>query len=123
MEKGVAPCGLGARDTLRLEAAMHLYGSEMNDTISPIEASLKWIVNFDHEYIGRDVLKKQVEEGVSKKLVAIKLSKRNIARHDYPVFMMEKKLEKSQVELGLRLSVNQSLLLMFLQNILRLELN
>ncbi len=65
---------------------MHLYGSEMNDTISPIEASLKWIVNFDHEYIGRDVLKKQVEEGVSKKLVAIKLSKRNIARHDYPVF-------------------------------------
>ena len=86
LEKGVAPCGLGSRDTLRLESAMHLYGSEMDDKTSPIEASLKWIVNFDHEYIGRDVLEKQVEEGVSKKLVAIKLTKRNIARHGYPVF-------------------------------------
>ena len=85
LEKGVTPCGLGSRDTLRLEAAMHLYGSEMDDKISPIEASLKWIVNFDHEYIGRDVLEKQVSNGVSKKLVAIKLTKRNIARHGYPV--------------------------------------
>ena len=51
-----------------------------------LKQALKWIVNFDHEYIGRDVLEEQVEEGVSKKLVAIKLTKRNIARHGYPVF-------------------------------------
>lgn len=85
LEKGVVPCGLGARDTLRLEYAMHLYGNEMDSNTTPIEASLSWIVNFDHDYIGRDKLKKQVDEGVSKKLVAIKLTKRNIARHGYPV--------------------------------------
>ena len=85
LENGVAPCGLGCRDTLRLEAGMHLYGSEMNTTTTPYEASLGWIVNSKKPYIGQEVLEQQKEKGVDKKLVAITLTKRNIARHDYPV--------------------------------------
>ena len=85
LENGVAPCGLGCRDTLRLEAGMHLYGSEMNTTTTPYEASLGWIVNSEKEYIGKNILENQKKNGIHKKLVALKLSKRNIARHDYPI--------------------------------------
>ena len=85
LENGVAPCGLGCRDTLRLEAGMHLYGSEMDTTTTPYEASLGWIVNSEKEYIGKNILENQKKNGIHKKLVALKLSKRNIARHDYPI--------------------------------------
>jgi len=85
LESGVTPCGLGCRDTLRLEAGMHLYGSEMDTTTTPYEASLGWIVNSKKPYIGRDVLDNQKKNGIDKKLVAITLTKRNIARHDYPI--------------------------------------
>lgn len=85
MELGVVPCGLGARDTLRLEAAMALYGQDINDTITPLEAGLGWLVHLDkaEDFIGRAVLEQQTAAGVDRKLVGLTLADRNIARHDY----------------------------------------
>ena len=87
LAEGVVPCGLGARDTLRLEAAMHLYGSEMDASTSPLEAGLGWLVHLEmpKPFIGREVLERQSAEGVSRKLVGLKLEGRAIARHGYPV--------------------------------------
>jgi aminomethyltransferase len=84
---GVTPCGLGARDTLRLEAAMHLYGQDMDDTITPLEASLGWLVHLDSkgDFIGRSVLSAQKQSGVTKRLVGLQMQGRNIARHHYLV--------------------------------------
>ena len=87
LASGVTPCGLGARDTLRLEAAMCLYGQEISDTTTPLEAGLGWIVHLDTkgDFIGRDVLVRQKAAGVSRKLVGLNMQGRYIARHDYPV--------------------------------------
>ena len=87
MTAGVVPCGLGARDTLRLEAAMCLYGQDVNDSISPLEAGLSWLVHLDTkgDFIGRSVLESQKASGVKKRLVGLQLEGRNIARHDYAV--------------------------------------
>ncbi|PZO22719.1 MAG: glycine cleavage system aminomethyltransferase GcvT [Leptolyngbya foveolarum] len=87
MELDVEPCGLGARDTLRLEASMALYGQDINDDISPLEAGLGWLVHLDKEadFIGRKVLEQQKANGLERKLVGLTLEGRNIARHDYPV--------------------------------------
>jgi aminomethyltransferase len=87
LASGVTPCGLGARDTLRLEAAMCLYGQDISDTTTPLEAGLGWIVHLDTkgDFIGRDVLEQQKAAGVSRKLVGLNMQGRFIARHDYPV--------------------------------------
>ena len=87
LTEGVVPCGLGARDTLRLEAAMHLYGSEMDASTTPLEAGLGWLVHLEmpKPFIGREVLERQGAEGVTRKLVGLKLQGRAIARHGYPV--------------------------------------
>lgn len=87
LEAGVSPCGLGARDTLRLEAAMPLYGQDISDTTTPLEAGLGWLVHLERkgDFIGRPVLELQKENGVLRKLVGLKMEGRNIARHDYPV--------------------------------------
>ena len=85
LENGVTPCGLGARDTLRLESGMCLYGQDMDDNITPIEAGLNWLVGFEHDYIAKDILAKQKEQGVGKKLVGLQTQGRNIARHGYPL--------------------------------------
>lgn len=84
---GVTPCGLGARDTLRLEAAMALYGQDIDDSTTPLEARLNWLVHLNRktDFIGRAILAKQKYAGVSKKLVGLKMQGRGIARHDYPV--------------------------------------
>lgn len=84
---GVVPCGLGARDTLRLEAAMALYGQDIDDTTTPLEAGLAWLVHLDRkgEFIGRSVLDAQKQSGVTRRLVGLQLEGRNIARHDYPI--------------------------------------
>ena len=84
---GVTPCGLGARDTLRLEAAMALYGQDIDDSTTPLEARLNWLVHLDRKgyFTGRTVLEQQKQEGVGKKLVGLKMQARGIARHDYPV--------------------------------------
>jgi len=88
VEAGVVPCGLGARDTLRLEAAMGLYGQDMTDEKSPLEAGLGWLVHLETkgDFIGRSALEAQKAAGVTQRLVGLQLEGRNIARHDYPVF-------------------------------------
>lgn len=84
---GVTPCGLGARDTLRLEAAMALYGQDIDAMTTPYEAGLRWLVHLDRkgEFIGRSVLEQQHATGVSRRLVGLEMQGRHIARHGYPV--------------------------------------
>jgi len=85
---GVTPCGLGARDTLRLEAAMALYGQDIDDTTTPLEAGLGWLVHLDSkgDFSGRAVLEQQKQTGVARRLVGLQMQGRNIARHGYPVW-------------------------------------
>ncbi len=92
IQAAVTPCGLGARDTLRLEASMHLYGNDINLDTTPFEAGLGWLVHLEmpHDFIGRKALEKQAKEGTRKKLVGIKLQNRGIARKGYPVLYNEK---------------------------------
>ena len=81
---GIQPCGLGARDTLRLEAKMALYGNDIDDTVTPWEAELGWIVKMKKgDFVGRDALEKQKAEGVPRRLVGFEMSDRGIARHGY----------------------------------------
>ncbi len=82
---GIKPIGLAARDTLRLEMGYCLYGNDINDTTSPIEAGLGWITKFSKCFVNDDYLRKQKEEGVTKKLVAFELTERGIPRHDYEI--------------------------------------
>lgn len=86
-DSGVIPCGLGARDTLRLEAAMALYGQDIDDTTTPLEAGLGWLVHLDTkgEFIGRSILAQQKANGVQRRLVGLQTQGRNIARHGYPI--------------------------------------
>jgi aminomethyltransferase len=85
---GIKPAGLGARNTLRLEARMALYGHEIDATISPLEAGLGWIVKLDKgEFVGRDTLLKQKESGVKRKLTGFEMCGRGIARDGYEVFL------------------------------------
>jgi aminomethyltransferase len=87
---GLIPAGLGARDTLRLEAGMSLYGNDINETVTPLEAGLGWIVKLDKgDFIGRDVLERQKEEGLERKLVGFEMVDRGIARHGYPIRLVE----------------------------------
>jgi len=82
---GAMPCGLGARDTLRLEAKMALYGNDIDDTVTPWEADLGWTVKMKKgEFLGRDALERQKAEGVPRKLVGFEMVDRGIARHGYP---------------------------------------
>jgi aminomethyltransferase len=83
---GLVPCGLGARDTLRLEAAMRLYGNDMDETSTVLECDLGWIVGWNKsEFIGKAVLDRQKAEGVPKKIVGFEMIDRAIARHGYDV--------------------------------------
>jgi len=82
---GVIPCGLGARDTLRLEAKMCLYGNDIDDTVTAWEADLGWIVKMGKgDFIGREALARQKEQGVPRNLVGFEMADRGIARHGYP---------------------------------------
>jgi aminomethyltransferase len=86
VDAGAKPCGLGARDTLRLEAKMALYGNDIDETTTPLEADLGWIVKVDKgEFFGRDVLQREKAEGPRRKLVGFEMVDRGIARHGYPV--------------------------------------
>ncbi|NEQ23145.1 MAG: glycine cleavage system aminomethyltransferase GcvT, partial [Microcoleus sp. SIO2G3] len=87
LTKGVTPCGLGSRDTLRLEAAMALYGQDIDETTTPLEAGLGWLVHLDSkgDFIGRSILEQQKQQGVTRRLVGLQMQGRNIARHDYPI--------------------------------------
>ncbi len=84
--EGLLPCGLGARDTLRLEAKMALYGNDIDHSTTPLEADLAWIVKLDKgEFNGRDVLAREKAEGVRRKLAGFEMVDRGIARHGYPI--------------------------------------
>lgn len=95
-EYGIKPIGLGARDTLRLEAGFCLYGHELNDHITPIEAGLGWITKFvdDKPFLGRERMEKQKEEGVTRRLVGIELQEKGIPREGYPI------VDKNGQEIG-----------------------
>ena len=80
---GIKPIGLGARDTLRLEMGFCLYGNDIDDTTSPLEAGLGWITKFTKEFTNSEFLKKQKETGVTKKLIGFKMAEKGIPRHHY----------------------------------------
>src|ERR1700694_2328677 len=82
---GVKPAGLGARDTLRLEAGMRLYGNDMDADTNPLEAGLDWTLNLDKDFIGRDAIVRAREQGVTRRLVGFKMLDRSIPRHGYNV--------------------------------------
>ena len=82
---GIKPIGLAARDTLRLEMGFCLYGNDINDTTSPLEAGLGWITKFTKDFINSENLKKQKEKGVKRKLIGFELNERGIPRHDYEI--------------------------------------
>jgi aminomethyltransferase len=86
---GIKPIGLGARDTLRLEMGYCLYGNDINDTTSPLEAGLGWITKFTKDFINSENLKKQKESGVARKLIGFVLQEKGIPRAHYPITNIE----------------------------------
>lgn len=94
--KGLEPAGLGARDTLRLEARLSLYGNDIDETTNPLEAGLGWVVKLDKgDFIGRAALERIKAEGVTRKLIGFEMTGRGIARHGYPL------LDRNGVKVGL----------------------
>ncbi|SFA96484.1 MULTISPECIES: glycine cleavage system aminomethyltransferase GcvT [unclassified Bacillus (in: firmicutes)] len=93
-EDGVLPCGLGCRDTLRFEANLALYGQELSADISPLEAGIGFAVklNKEEDFLGKQVLLQQKENGLPRKLVGIEMIDRGIPRHGYPVFIGEERI-------------------------------
>jgi aminomethyltransferase len=88
---GILPTGLGARDTLRLEAGMPLYGNDIDDSHTVLEADLEWILKLKKgEFLGKTALEKQKEQGVTRKRAGFELIDRGIARHEYPVYVDRK---------------------------------
>ena len=94
IKAGVTPCGLGARDTLRLEAAYPLYGHELDDETSPLEAGLGWSIKLEkqNDFLGKEALIKQKQNGLKKKLVCLKVNDRLISRQGYKVFSKDNNL-------------------------------
>lgn len=84
-DQNIKPIGLGARDTLRLEMGFCLYGNDIDDTTSPLEAGLGWITKFTKDFTNAANLKKQKEQGVTRKLVGFKMVDKGIPRHDYQI--------------------------------------
>lgn len=99
---GIKPAGLGARDTLRLEMGFCLYGNDIDETTSPLEAGLGWITKFSKEFTNSAALKKQKEEGLKRKLVGFEVLDRGIARHGYTLH------DESGSEIGVVTSGTQS---------------
>jgi aminomethyltransferase len=94
-DTGLVPAGLGARDTLRLEARMCLYGNDMDETTTLIEAGLGWIVSLDEakgDFVGRAVLEEQKKNGPPRRLVGLEVVGRGIARHGHPVYLADEEM-------------------------------
>ncbi|MEO8819523.1 MAG: glycine cleavage system aminomethyltransferase GcvT, partial [Ginsengibacter sp.] len=83
--KGLKPIGLAARDTLRLEMGYCLYGNDIDDSTSPLEAGLGWITKFSKDFVAKDILAKQKAEGVKRKLVGLEMMEKGIPRHGYEI--------------------------------------
>ena len=92
LNDGVKPAGLGARDALRLEMGYSLYGNDLSESITPLEANLGMFINLKRDYVGRDALKTQKEEGVKRILVPFKTTSRRSARKDFEVYQNDKKI-------------------------------
>ena len=90
--KDLKPIGLAARDTLRLEMGYCLYGNDIDDTTSPLEAGLGWITKLNKDFTGKEVLEKQKAEGIKRKLVGIELTEKGIPRHGYEVLNQNNKI-------------------------------
>ena len=99
---GLKPIGLGARDTLRLEKGYCLYGNDINDDTSPLEAGLGWITKFSKHFVGSELLQEQKEKGLTKKLVGFIMAERGIPRKDYPI------VDKDGTTIGVVTSGSQS---------------
>jgi aminomethyltransferase len=84
---GATPCGLGARDVLRVEAGLHLYGHELTEQTNPIEAGLGWLVSERTDYIGAEIIQRIKAEGPRRKLMGIMLQERGVPREGYPVLI------------------------------------
>src|ERR1019366_5384558 len=94
-KEGMLPCGLGARNTLRLEAGMLLYGHDINEETTPLEANLGWISKLDKgPFLGREILARQAQEGVSRILVGFRMIDRAIARDDAPVWVEDRQVAR-----------------------------
>jgi aminomethyltransferase len=89
---GLRPCGLGARDTLRVEASYSLYGHEIDEELTPIEAGLGFIVKLNKDFIGREVLQKQKEDGTEKKLICFEMIDRAVPREHYDINVSNEKV-------------------------------
>ncbi|MDQ3552286.1 MAG: glycine cleavage system aminomethyltransferase GcvT [Bacteroidota bacterium] len=87
--QGIQPIGLAARDTLRLEMGYCLYGNDIDDTTSPLEAGLGWITKFNKDFIAKDKLQTQKQEGIQRKLIGFEMIDRGIPRHGYEIFDKE----------------------------------
>jgi aminomethyltransferase len=101
LEAGVKPCGLGARDTLRLEAGMNLYGTDMDETVTPLESGLNWTIAWepvDRDFIGRQALETQRQQGVKHKLVGLVLQDKGVLRNHQKV--MVNGLEAGEITSG-----------------------
>ncbi len=83
--QGIKPIGLGARDTLRLEMGFCLYGNDIDDSTSPLEAGMGWITKFTKDFPSKEILEKQKQEGITKKLMGFEMVDKGIARHDYEI--------------------------------------
>ena len=88
LDEGVTPVGLGARDTLRFEAALPLYGNELTDEITPLEAGFSMFIKLDtdRDFLGREALEEQKKKGTDRRIVGIELKKRAVPRHGYPLY-------------------------------------
>ena len=115
---GIKPIGLGARDTLRLEAALHLYGNDLDENTTPIEAGLSWSVPKDKEtdYNGKEVIMNQIKNGVDKKLIGLKMLDKNIARHGYDIYYNGEKIGVITSG-GISPSLNANIALGYVKNI------
>jgi aminomethyltransferase len=89
---GLKPAGLGARDTLRLEAGMMLYGNDIDETITPLEVVYGWITDLEKEFVGSDALRRLKQAGITRKIVGFVMEERGIARHGYKVFKENKEI-------------------------------
>ncbi|MDW8107681.1 MAG: glycine cleavage T C-terminal barrel domain-containing protein, partial [Armatimonadota bacterium] len=87
LQAGATPCGLGARDVLRVEAGLHLYGHELTEDTNPIEAGLGWLVSERTDYLGAEVIISLKQAGTARKLMGIRLLERGVPREGYPVLI------------------------------------
>ena len=91
-EYDIKPIGLAARDTLRIEMGYCLYGNDISEDTSPIEANLRWITKTNTDFIGSNNIEKQIKSGIKRKLIGFKLIEKSIPRNGYEIYNLEKKL-------------------------------